>query len=381
VAGCGAALDNGKTCEVTILETQELESQDSQLVSVAQKVRSDTVWVVTGKKKGTTEVRVLNSGDRSVASTFMVTVNNQVPSLTDKAKRPPSADNLITMTAFTTKYLGKDRPAYLVPAVRGSYIVDKDSDDAPKLKWTATPSTPSVIILTYQSGPGVTEGYVVDLTAQVRDFDIAITATDPDDAVSPTATIGVRGSAPQSWTYDVEQFENVDSKRYFRAETIGMRRDQDHTLSFLAPDGTMGEFLQFVADRLDASWSQRDTNLSQSLIEAIADNETAVRPDPTSTTPVAVWDVGAAYLRVTASGPITTGASDYDEAESGTSSPELEFSLTGGLGAAEVLFELMVYYDKDTRDDSPTPPAVEQVEDGWHVFTSATLYLDIVEVK
>jgi hypothetical protein len=363
-------LDNGKTCEVTILETQELESQDSQLVSVAQKVRSDTVWVVTGKKKGTTEVRVLNSGDRSVASTFMVTVNNQVPSLTDKAKRPPSADNLITMTAFTTKYLGKDRPAYLVPAVRGSYIVDKDSDDAPKLKWTATPSTPSVIILTYQSGPGVTEGYVVDLTAQVRDFDIAITATDPDDAVSPTATIGVRGSAPQSWTYDVEQFENVDSKRYFRAETIGMRRDQDHTLSFLAPDGTAGDYLQFAQDALTATWTQGNTSLSASDVSGID-------VGALDTEPVTAVNA-AAYLSLTYNGPITIG--DYTE-PTGTISPLLEFSLTGGLGAAEVLFELMVYYDKDTRDDSPTPPAVEQVEDGWHVFTSATLYLDIVEVK
>lgn len=375
----GCTLENGKTCDVTILATQELQSEDSQRVSVARKARSTTIWVVTGHKKGDTEVRVLNSADRSVASTFIVTVNNRPPKLTDMAKQPLS---LILMKEHDQqKTLGLPRAAYLVPFDRGAYIKDADTDP---LTWKESASTSSVIILTYQEGAGKEKGYIVDLTAEVSDFEIMFSATDDSDAASDMATVRVRGAMPRDWTYEIEQYDTGSKKGGFAPETVGLRVGVEHMLEFLPTltggtddtDNTIDtddernlEFLKLATWPTKAGSNLPTTAPTDWFLPANAGATPPTDPAPSA---------GNTFLMISVThGPIKAG--DY-MVPADDANPMLKFTLTGGAGRATIKFQLMVYYDADDNTgvtdgvNGPDSPA-------WHEITSKTLDLTIAKVE
>jgi hypothetical protein len=373
VAGCGAALDNGKTCEVTIGEDQILESADTQRVSVTLKTGSKTVWTVKGLKKGETEVRIINSADRKIVSTFTITVNNQAPELQNKAKRPLSEVPLITMTEYERHKdsLKRARPAYLIPLDAATYVVDKDGD---KLTYTGEADTPSVIVLAYLDGSGGgATGFVVDVTDSSRDFQLTLQAEDDDKAKSEKAAVAVvRGTMPRQWTYDVEQFDNGN----LRTETIGMRRGVDHTLSFvpesLPPSPTEDDYaLEFVQDYVTA-WTQPTNSDWTTFTLAQFDTEAIASPA-----------AGNARLVVTATGPViiradkaaAPGVYDLYTEETASLGPQLRFSLTGGTGAATIKIALHVWYDADSRT-----PEGDDVVAAWHEVDSETLKLNIERV-
>jgi hypothetical protein len=380
VAGCGAALDNGKTCEVTIGEDQILESADTQRVSVTLKKDSTTVWTVKGLKKGETEVSIINSADRKIASTFTITVNNQAPELQNKAKRPLSEVSLITMIPWELHKdtLKRARPAYLIPLDASTYVTDKDGD---KLKYVGEADTPHVIVLEYMDGSGgKPKGFVVDVTDSARDFQLTLQGEDDDKAKSEKAAVAVvRGTLPRAWPYFVEQFNNGN----LRTETIGMRKGVDHTLEFVPvsfdqPDSPAlaDRTLEFIQDYVDGYKEDvAKTDLSESHVDALENVGTVV---PTGDPPT----VGSGYLRFTVtSGPVvitgdrpSTDPSPYEqytEAEQ-SANPTLKFSLTGGTGAAMIKIELIAYFDSDltTAEIDPT----------WHTVAMETLSLDIMRV-
>ena len=380
VAGCSAALDNGKTCEVTIGEDQTLESADTQRVTVALKKDSMTVWVVKGLKKGKTEVRVINKADGMVASTFMITVNNRAPELTNLAKRPLSEVALITMTEYGLHKdsLKRARPAYLIPIDASAYVTDKDGD---KLTYMGTTDTPNVIVLTYLDGSGGQQtGFVVDVTDSARDFELTLQGEDDDKAKSAKAAVAVvRGAMPRMWTYEVEQFNNGD----LRTETIGMRKGVDHILEFVPvsfddptspalADRTL-EFIQDYVDGYSEDTAKRD--LTEAHVEALENADTVV---PTADPPT----VGSGYLKFTVmSGPViitadrgTDDPAPYDQytVAAQDANPTLKFSLTGGTGPAMIKIELIAYYDSDVT--------TEEIDPTWHTVAMKTLSLDIMRV-
>jgi hypothetical protein len=384
VAGCGAALDNGKTCEVTIGEDQILESADTQRVSVTLKTGSKTVWTVKGLKKGETEVRIINSADRKIVSTFTITVNNQAPELQNKAKRPLSEVPLITMTPWELHKdtLKRARPAYLIPLDASTYVTDKDGD---KLTYVGEADTPHVIILEYLDGSGgKPTGFVVDVTDSARDFQLSLQGEDDDKAKSEKAAVAVvRGTMPRSWTYPVEQFGNGD----LRTETIGMRRGVDHILSFMpvsvsSPNAVQDDYyLEFIQDWVAAWKAATKNDLTQDLVDDLVNVDT-VKPDDDDD--AATQDLGDGYLTITTTGPVIITAdrdeddpSPYDlyipvPANTPWGAPMLKFSLTGGTGKATIKIALNVWYDSDTTS--------AEIVSTWHAVDSETLELDIQRV-
>jgi hypothetical protein len=383
VAGCGAALDNGKTCEVTIGEDQILESADTQRVSVTLKTGSKTVWTVKGLKKGETEVRIINSADRKIVSTFTITVNNQAPELQNKAKRPLSEVPLITMTPWELHKdtLKRARPAYLIPLDASTYVTDKDGD---KLTYVGEADTPHVIILEYLDGSGgKPTGFVVDVTESARDFQLILQGEDDDKAKSEKAAVAVvRGTMPRVWTYDVEQFDNGN----LRTETIGMRRGVDHILSFVpvsltTPSASVDDYyLEFIQDWIGAWKVNAKHDLTQTEVDDL-ENVDTVKPNATPA-------LGDGYLTITTTGPVIITA-DRDEDDPSpydlytevpgsiptlpdVANPTLKFSLTGGTGKATIKIALNVWYDSDTTS--------AEIVSTWHAVDSETLELDIQRV-
>ena len=377
-----------KKCEVTIGADEHLNSTNTQKVTVNRKGTSTTIWEVVAVAKGTTDVEVL-SATGTVLSSFAVKVNNQAPTLKKAANVRP---DFLNIEEYDTKdaSTGKDRLVYLVNKTElnpDTYIEDKDGDT---LTWDFTSSTPNVIVIGYQDdgAGGKKDGLLLDITDRLLQFDITFTGTDNDveKAESPPMTVTVAahdpGILPRMWNYDIEQ---RDDDGALRAETIGMRRGVDHTLTFMRPntatDRTGNHILEFAHD-----WMEGFITDSGSLEDSDVD-ATLINPD--TTIPETPVDGDSSYIRITPTGPIILSTDreaphpePHDlylmgEADKG---PVVEFSLTGGVGTATITLDLMVFYDADDKTAHTPPGANGPLEVAWHRVAGRTLTLNIERV-
>ena len=217
----------GKTAETTIGEGQTLESGNTDIVTVALNAGSTTVWTLTGSKKGSTSVNVLDAG--AVVNTLSVMVKNTAPGRT--AKQPDTTYVMQPGTAAVPhnpkKYKTADdytrrfHEANIEPR-----LFFEDADGAADIKSYVARSSSSDVLVVKTTGDDV----ILDVLKAGIGGSITLTlhAVDKDGAESGTLAFDVELNTPLSDVYDVTQYRNGQ----FKSIDVWDREDVKHLLTF-----------------------------------------------------------------------------------------------------------------------------------------------------
>ena len=350
----------GEKAEHSIEAGQKLEPRDTNIVTVAPKEGSTTVWELTGVKRGTVKVDVTEGG--TVVNTLTVEVLNTPPTA---AKDQPSLEYSLEMYPSAPKADGIDdkvlnpRTYHKVVRTMNDLDVSKlftDKDGSSTLNFTALSKSPYVKVVgitnVLPSNPGL-DGQADEVDDNIEGgrllildvvklmpgkFTVTVTATDDEDETHDV-NLNIQPELPNAETFEVRQYPD-DS---FSSVTVMERQGVAHTLEFgdiesvnLGDDTTATvSTLGFVNEFL-ASVTKPEATTGTTLVKAGAP------PKATNELPAtSPEDSYGVYYTVAVTGPISivpvlastndTKKSDLDIARglANNGGVEIKFKLTG----------------------------------------------------
>ena len=247
------------TKDVSIDEGQTLRSFQQSIVTATPKSDSATVWTLTGKTKGTTEVRIRNK-DQTLDKTISVTVENTPPKVKDGAPNlviypsdgttagtgvhvyvdedgnVTNADN--NVQADETANDGK-RLYHRLKIDFAKYFEDADGSgltDIGKDGYKAKSNEPYIKVVGQPDSTGV----VIDVTKPVEhNFSLAIYVMDKSGAMSERVTLSIDSPTPLADRYEVSQDQVAGA---FGNAKVYQREGVSHTLTFATVDSTPDGF-------------------------------------------------------------------------------------------------------------------------------------------
>ena len=398
-------VDVSKKCVALLDKDQNLETGDSNVVTVSKKTKSSTtmdseavesgqdVWEIEATGKGKVDLYVYDADD-NVEYKFSVTVNNRPPQRT-KAKIPTQ----VTLGALGDSVLPDDmgRGTYFQTVGLTLTSLFEELDDVDTISFDGKSDNTNVKVREVK-GTYV----VVDIIHDVRPtFDLVLWAMDDDNekkAKSEEITVTVVAERPKPKMYSVKQY---DDGSFYLAGVDYRTGSEDHTINFDPVVGTTrltgdnGEgSLEFVSDLVDSVNNEIVviSGVTYNLLNAPS-NDVLTRY-PAAAMPAKnrsefdtnTYSVGTSYLAITATTPIKKGT--YSKGSRGTevtldgTPPSLKFSLTGrGSGKAMVTLKYMVWLDKDGVISTDADSVDKDKDQGWVTAASRVLDLSIMRVK
>ena len=388
-----------KMREVSIDAGQRLVSLNTSIVRVSEKSGDGNVWVLTGVKKGSTEVRIWNA-DQTYYGAIKVTVGNTRPTMktdpglviatstgaggddgvnrhvtiNDKgvfARAGTVADGMHAPTMDGSK----NRLYHLAKVDFSKYFDDKDgfAGDIDKDGFKATTTHPDVKVV----GNPTAMGVAIDVIRKTTSFPLEIYVVDKSGAMSEKATVtvavGMNGTGtvagePLPDVYEVTQSRGDGD---FSTAEVWLREGVNHTL-FFKKTGTQNEGFRFIRE-----FEANELEGSVLAGSPVAQDALILLPDPRPSLPSNSDEVSldpAAYIAVTKTGKVeladltTTDTDTLNKgleipaaAEADTARPSLKFSVTGS-GSATVKFTYHRIVGKDGDDADTT---VDNDESQW----------------
>ena len=261
-------VDVSKKCVALLDKDQNLETGDSNVVTVSKKTKSSTtkssttmdseavesgqdVWEIEATGKGKADLYVYDADD-NVEYKFSVTVNNRPPQRT-KAKIPTQ----VTLGALDDSVLPDDmgRSTYFQTVGLTLTSLFEELDDVDTIAFDGKSDNTNVKVREVKG-----TYIVVDITHEVRPtFDLVLWAMDDDNekkAKSEEITVTVVAERPKPKMYSVKQY---DDGSFYLAGVDYRTGSEDHTINFYSVvstdrlSGDNGEGgLEFVSDLVDS---------------------------------------------------------------------------------------------------------------------------------
>jgi hypothetical protein len=330
-----------ETTDVSIDLGQTLQPVDGAAVSVSRKIGSATVWTLTGKKKGTTDVRIL-SADRMIDGIIEVTVKNSKPVIVE-ANVPSTIQQLAAAATGIAEgnEIVDDKGAVVVvaPGKRGYHKLDVDfskifNDLDGDIKTYKAKSAEPYVTVVHETSALV----VLDVRKKVgTSFTLNVYVVDEDGEMSEQVQLSVETVIPIKDMYKVEQHIHATSLKV-KGGKVYPREGVNHELVFLEYEDSSSGF-RFVNEYRTAQTGSINT-------ETVVTNALTTKPTGTvndSTTP---------YYGVTNTKNLAmlTFSLDGEGGTSGTDDPKLTFQVTGS-GRATVTFTYNAVLGTDASGD------------------------------
>ena len=330
-----------KTEDLTIEESQTLQSLSPAIVTATRKADSTTVWTLAGVKKGTASVRIWNA-DRTIERTISVTVENSPP--TTKKDAPVGR---ILAISDAGEYVDENglplandavtpgrRQYHLLTLDYSSFFEDPDADDIADDGYRAESNEPYVKVVKVLSS-----GVVIDVTKDVGfSFPLVVYVVDKSGSVSEHVTLTAPFPSPLKDVYEVTQAAGDGD---FSDANVWQREGVTHTLTFAAfkSGGTAAGF-HFV----EAFEAELTGGGTPPVTGTATFTAPATIPDPDASVPP--------YYTVTKTGPVEIAGGTGDDPlglSIPNNVPTLKFRVTGsGRATMTITYHVVVDLDGGT---------------------------------
>ena len=326
--------------DVSIDDGQTLQSLAIGTVTAAKKLGSDTVWTLTGEKKGTAMVRIWNA-DRTLDKTITVTVENTAPM---KTKDAP-VGRVLAMSIDGSQHVDKDgltladadvtsekRQYHKINLDYAEFFEDPDAGDLGDDAYMADSNEPYIKVVEVLSS-----GVVIDVMKDVgSSFPLVVYVVDKAGAMSEKVTLTAPSPEPRADKYEVTQSAGDGD---FSTATVYLREGVDHTLTFAAygADGDASGF-RFVSVFETEELPKTGVSVVDGTAVFVAPNPV---PDASSSS--------VPYYTVSKTGPVElveVSADNPKGLQISSDIPTLTFKVTGS-GRATVTITYNVAVDLD----------------------------------
>ena len=334
----------GETAEVTIDPGETLQPVDPGIVSAAPKSDSANVWTLTGKKKGTTDVRIMNA-NRRITGTIKVTVGNSKPVVV-KAQVPSTIQQLIAGNTIVAEEIVDDKGMAVViaPGKRGYHKLDVAfgtifSDPDGDIKEYMAVSHEPYVKVVHKTATLV----VLDVRKKIgTTFPLEVYVVDEEGLMSDKVMLSVETVNPLGDIYEVEQHLHARNLTV-KGGKVYRREGVDHELRF-KEDTAGSEGFRFVREYR--------AGFATGFIGADA---VAATPTVKSTDdPLTVGSTAHYGITVTSGKLKSMPVLSFDATGgTGDNEPKLLFQVTGS-GAASVAFTYNAVVGSSTDDDPAT---------------------------
>ena len=340
--------------------------EDPAFVGVAQK--DSTVWTLTGVKKGTTGVRIVNADD-TIEKTITVTIANSLPMVIKMHPRLRiTPTDPVDEKGSTTVTAGKRRYHFVaVPWER--YFKDADglTDINDYIVMATVPDDVRVEHVVVKTAP---TGIVVDVIKKIgSSFSLNVQAMDMSSDKSEMVTLSVDAVDPLANSYTSGQ-ERGDGD----LETLPMvwrRYGATHSVEFLAyaGDGTADTGFNFVESYRAGPLSAK----KRVALGSLAGSYASVVVNPASVEPASESVNPNQYYTVKASGSVNLVGNGLSFA---SGKPKIDFMIKGAGSSGSVV----ITYHVATCDQHPDTPANCAITANykWDNAATKTLRMSIV---